>query len=270
MWSLVGPRTTARILQGFDRAWIDLGRGLILLLDFAIGRSDSDDGHPLLSVRYLVLKKAPYAVDFFHLMRRSVEQEDSSYPRLGYNFQRIQTRELFPWFPDIYGFRSEVCGFGAKYLSVNSPLAGIIGLTRWNIHPLAVSIAYMAPLNILFNVWFWYFAGIILLTQVTYYMGYYSGLETENGCCRVGGSTGLSFGPPFKWIATSVGAVFGLSVFLLFVEGSFIRKTITAALGRISGERKNAIEKNEALSYRGIYALIVALFIYMVGILIAF
>jgi len=176
--------------------------------------------------------------------------------------------ELFPWFPDIYGFRTNICGYAATWNTSTGAFAGLIGLTKWNIHPLAVAIAYIAPLNILFNVWFWWLVDVIILPQIAYVMGYYTALTDRNGCGRWDcGAESLAFGPPFKWQATVIGGIFGLAVFLFVIERRYIVETVQAALGRVSEERRSEMERNEALSYRTLYALIVALFIAMVAIL---
>ncbi|MEM2886233.1 MAG: DUF6785 family protein, partial [Thermoproteota archaeon] len=176
--------------------------------------------------------------------------------------------ELFPWFPDIYGFRSEICGYAAKWNTPESALGGIVGLTKWNIHPLGAAIAYIAPLNILFNLWFWWLVGVIILPQVAYYMGYYTGLTERSGCGRGDcGAESLAFGPPFKWVATVGGAILGLAVFMLVIERRYIVETMKAAFGGLSEERRREMERDEPLPYKTIYALLIVLFVMMVAIL---
>ncbi len=221
----------------------------------------------------------PHAVSAYELMKRV----DPTKPRqafnitspfvigmiigIGYSIPSMMI-ELYPWFPDIYGFRTNICGYAATWNTPTGALGGIIGLTKWNIHPLAVAIAYIAPLNILFNVWFWWLVDVIILPQIAYVMGYYTALADRSGCGRWDcGAESLAFGPPFKWQATVIGGIFGLALFLFVIERRYIAETMKIALGSVSEDKRSEIERNEALSYRNLYAVIVVLFIMMVAIL---
>jgi hypothetical protein len=174
---------------------------------------------------------------------------------------------LFPWFPDIYAWRRDTCGHG----SIMSASAGLRGTPLWelvgigfvNKHPLAVGVMYMAPLNVLFNVWFWYFVYLILM-QIAYYMGYYTGLRDATGCCREWGPVSIRFSPPFKWIAFMAGGMIAATFFYLLLRWRYIRDTLRAAFGGYE-----EFEKGEPTSYRIAWLLLVAAFILIMAIWMA-
>jgi hypothetical protein len=94
---------------------------------------------------------------------------------------------LFPWFPDIYRYNVNTCGYGSYVVQPGDAIATIIGMARIGKEPLGVAIAYFAPLYVLFNTWFWWLI-LVILTQVAYMAGYYTGLTNVPGCCRVQGA----------------------------------------------------------------------------------
>lgn len=162
--------------------------------------------------------------------------------------------KTFPWFPDIYGWRVNTCGTGATYLTADSPLAPLAGLAMFNKDPVGVAIAYLAPLSICFNVWFWSLVFMILM-QVTYTMGYYTGIVGLAGCGRVWcGSSCYFTGDPFKWTAFSMtGGVTGLTLLYLIINRRYIVGTVRAALGR--GDMLQNQER-EPTTYRMSYIML--------------
>jgi len=178
---------------------------------------------------------------------------------------------LFPWFPDIYGWRWEanVCGYGSHFVSTGEPLAALVGMARIGKEPLGVAIAYFAPLTTLFNMWFWWLI-LVILSQVAYFLGYYTGLPTTPGCGRVWcGEISISYGEPFKWTAVLVGGIWGLTIFLLILSRRHIIDTLKAAFGRMDSPAKVEFEKGEPISYRSAYLLLIATFIIAIFIHIA-
>jgi hypothetical protein len=186
---------------------------------------------------------------------------------LGTVFQLpIMMSELFPWFPDIYGWRVNTCTSGQWYVSAGSPLSGIVGFATAQKDPLGMAIAYLAPLSVLFNIWFWYLVCIIVLPQIAYAMGYYTGITDLNGCGRIWCGENLAYGPPFKWQAVSVGAALGLAAIVIFLSHRYLVETINAALGRLSAERRIEVEKNEPVSYRTTYMIMAGTFVLLVAL----
>jgi hypothetical protein len=182
---------------------------------------------------------------------------------LGLAFQiPIYLATLFPWFPDIYGWRAATCGTGAGQITADSPLASIIGLATWMKNPVYGAVFYLAPLSILFNAWFWYLIFLVLM-QVAYIMGYYTGIPGMGGCGRVWcGGQGYWDSAPYKWVALSqVGGTIGLVLITLIMSRKYLLDTLRSALGRPSGEGP---ETNEPIRYRTAYALLAVSFVLLV------
>jgi len=171
--------------------------------------------------------------------------------------------ELFPWFPDIYGVRANNCGYASYVVQPGEPLAALAGMARIGREPLGVAVAYFAPLSTLFNIWFWWLVMLILI-QVAYTFGYYTGILDYNGCCRVWyGEKAIAFGEPFKWAAITSGGIYSLAIFLLILSRGYIKDTFKAAFGKGSLNRAE-FEKGEPISYRATYILLIATSIVMV------
>jgi hypothetical protein len=161
---------------------------------------------------------------------------------------------MFPWFPDIYGWRVNTCGFGATYVTTDSPLSSILALTLINKMPLYVAGMYLVPLSILFNGWFWWIV-LAILVQVSYTMGYYTALSTMGGCGRVWcGDEGLIQGLPFIWgTFANLGVAFGILISYIYLTRGYIADTIRAAIRK--GTLRD-IENEESISYRTAYTML--------------
>ncbi|MEM1557235.1 MAG: DUF6785 family protein [Thermoproteota archaeon] len=86
-------------------------------------------------------------------------------------------KNVFPWFPDIYGLAKDPWISWALFTidTTKTPLKGtLVGLNGLQLNPSAIAFAYLIPTDILFsaivsNVFF-----MIVLPQIAYYFGYYS------------------------------------------------------------------------------------------------
>jgi len=173
--------------------------------------------------------------------------------------------QIFPWFPDIFAIRGNCCGY-VWYVRAGTPLAPIIGLATANLQPVMVAIAFFVPLKILFNSWFWYLVYIVLM-QVAFYMGYYTGADGANGCGRgwCAGFSGL-IESPYKFMAVSqAGGMIGLVVMSLWLSRSYITGTLRAAFGK-KDENIERIESGEPMSYRMTWILLILSFIGTIAI----
>jgi hypothetical protein len=166
---------------------------------------------------------------------------------------------LYPWFPDIYGFRVNTCTHGAQWITPDSPLASIIGFAQFNKDPLLAAIFYLAPLDILFSGWFFYLVFVILM-QIAYTMGYYTGIEGLSGCGRVWcGTISYRVGEPFKWdVFGSAGLTTGLFIMYMYLNRSYIINTLKVAFGRLPESARGDLEKDLPLSYRNLYLMLLA------------
>ncbi len=176
----------------------------------------------------------------------------------------------FPWFPDLYGWRTNMCLTGAMWVPSTSPLAAILGIASYQKHPIYAAIAYLVPLSISFNVWFWTLV-MAALVQVAFALGYYTGLPAMDSCGRVWcGTETLWKAEPFRFVTFSdVGMVLGILVMYLFLHRGYVVETLRAAFGRIPSERLKEIEYGEPMSYRNSYAILAASFVVLVSLCMA-
>lgn len=214
----------------------------------------------------------PHALLAHELVRRIPEEKKSLMQKLGMPFLigiilglvyqiPIFMTSIFPWFPDIYGWKT-LCASGQWYITGSSPLAGIAGLSAFQEHPVMVAIGYLAPLSISFNAWFWHLIYIVLM-QLAYVTGNYTGIEGEGGCGRAWCTPSGLTQPPFKFMAVSYGGgLLGLSVVTIFISRRYLSETIKAAFAKHSSRLE--VEKNEALTYRSIYILLGGSFVLLV------
>lgn len=165
----------------------------------------------------------------------------------------------FPWFPDVFGWRTNTCGFGGTYVTAASPLASIMGFIMIEKNPLFVAALYLAPLVLLFNAWFWSIV-VIVLIQIAYAIGFYTELPTLDGCGRAWcGAQSLWYGQPFTLLAFGdIGLALGIFVSYFFINKGYIAGTVRAAL-----RRGNTLEteKGEAVSYRTTYVILLVSFL---------
>ncbi|MEM2240553.1 MAG: DUF6785 family protein [Candidatus Bathyarchaeia archaeon] len=172
---------------------------------------------------------------------------------------------VFPWFPDIYGWRG-VCGGGEWYVTTDSPLASIVGLGAFNKHPLFVAIGYLIPVTVLFSIWLWHLIYLILV-QAAYAMGYYTALPTMGGCGRAWCPPSPQYADPFKFMSLSfAGGALGLALIHLILNRKYLLETFRAAFSSSKASLRG-IEINEPMSYRAIYLMFFASIILAVSLL---
>ncbi|MBS7612232.1 hypothetical protein KEJ27_08560 [Candidatus Bathyarchaeota archaeon] len=168
---------------------------------------------------------------------------------------------IFPWFPDIYGWKVNTCGTGAWAMPPGHSLAVIIGLSCIQKNPVTFAIMFLTPLRVLFSTWVWTFIYFIAI-QVAWYQGYYTGLENYGGCCRGYFSPSPLWVPPFKFMALSFSGGFtALAVIYLYLNRDYLWQTIKVALGKLDPSVVRELEKNEPLTYRQMWLLFVAGFV---------
>jgi len=140
---------------------------------------------------------------------------------------------IFPWFPDIYGWKVNTCPTGGQYISSNSPLAGIAGFSIFQKHPLAFAVAYLVPVGVLQSTAIWYLIYVIAV-QVAVNFGFYTGLTGMGGCGRAWCAPGEpQEGPPLYFYSLSFrGGLIGLSVISLFLSRRYILDTFRAIHAR--------------------------------------
>lgn len=162
----------------------------------------------------------------------------------------------FPWFPDIYSWRS-ICPSNAWHLPENDPLgSSIVGLASIAVDPISIAIFFLAPLSVSFNVWFWTLT-MFVLEQVAFYMGYYTGATSLSGSAKLCCTAGVATTAPFYWpIPSMLGGFLALTAMYIFLHRRYVLDTLRSA---IRGQNQE-IERNEAMSYRSMYIMMVVSF----------
>lgn len=156
---------------------------------------------------------------------------------------------IFPWFPDIYGWRVNTCPANVWSVPRDNVIAQtIVHFAMVSKDPIAFGLFFLAPLSVTFNVWFWTVIAMIL-DQVTYYMGYHTGVF-ESGCgCRFFNYVGIEL--PFMWsYMGGVGGATALTIMYLIQSRSYLKETLRTAVGGKQVE-------GEPVSYRFSYGLLV-------------
>jgi len=168
----------------------------------------------------------------------------------------ISLTGIFPWFPDIYSWRIDTCGNGS-WLNPGGthPLAGIVGITMLNKHPIVMALSYLVPISILQSFLIFWIMYLILI-QVTYIGGYYTDLVNVNGCCRY---VYTATKAPLRLVALAeVGGLVGLTLFYFILNRKYLLNTIRAIIGK--GDLYK-YENEEPMSYRIAYLTLVISFI---------
>lgn len=175
---------------------------------------------------------------------------------LVFEFQLMLTY-LFPWWPDLLGWRVNTSATGCYQPAAGDPIASsIVAWVGYSKDPLSFAMFYLAPLDVSFTVWFVTLI-VAVLSQIAYAMGYYTGALSNAVCCRMKGPEADSFmmGPPFYWaFLGTLGGVMGIAIMLLWNSRSYLAETLRAARNQAGPE----IEQKEPFSYRTIYMMLIA------------
>jgi len=181
---------------------------------------------------------------------------------LGFIFQFIvYLIMVFPWFPDIYGWRVNTNCYGASWIDNTSPLYGIVALAQYSKNPSLAALFYMAPLNTLLtsvicNIF------LFVATQVAYSAGYYTDLMNMPGCGRAEcGTSSLRWGAPFKWVVvTNIGGGLGIVLMYLFLQRRYLANAFKSILGGAEAEDQKVTRMAFMVTFAS-YFMVVALLI---------
>jgi len=172
-------------------------------------------------------------------------------------FLQIMLTILLPWWPDIIGWRIlSPSPFGCVDAYCPDALrpvgSTIVAFMRMNIQPINYAIAYLAPLDILFTAWLLWIV-FMVVSQVAYVMGYYTGALGISGMCR---SLGWQYGISPNWHAPlylswmcMTGGMLALIIMIIWHSRSYLGDVFKAALGKPTPQIKE-MEVREPVSYR--------------------
>jgi len=162
---------------------------------------------------------------------------------------------VFPWFPDIYAWKVNNCYFGATWVTTESPLAPVAGFQTFNKWPPFYALFYLVPAFVLKS-YLLSFLIFLVLTQIFYSMGYYTGLFENPGCGRNWCPPNPGQSPPIKWYAVAnIGGPIGLALSYIIMNRGYLLMTLREAIGR--GRKEGGLEGGEAMSYRNMWILFI-------------
>jgi hypothetical protein len=169
---------------------------------------------------------------------------------------QIMFTYLFSWWPDILAWRLDTSPTGCYHPPEGDPLSSIIvAYVGYSKDVLSFAMFYFAPLDVSFTVWVVHLI-IVILTQIAYGFGYYTGALNADTATRMKGTADISFnlGPPFYWAyVVGLGGTMGIFIMILWNSRSYLVETLRTALQG----RQSEIEKKEAFNYRTIYIMLI-------------
>jgi len=221
--------------------------------------------------QWMEVEKVPFPTTMavHQIMEHATGQKKSKRPYLigiilGLCFQLpIYLATVFPWFPDIFGWRTNTACYGAGWVTSDSGLYSIAGLGYFSKNPALGALFYMAPLSTLLSGSIFTLA-FFVLTQAAYMMGYYTDVMNLPGCGRAEcGTSSYVWGAPFKWsIITNMGGGLGLVSSYFFLNRRYLMDTFKDAFGGVKLEGRS-----DEVPYRRVYLLLAGSFILIVALL---
>ena len=222
----------------------------------------------------------PYGLStltIIHLASTKEEQSSTQKRFLTYGlvigfifFLPFTLANMFPFLPDVYGWTHEPpystwTPGSINLLAVYPALSSIVGFGMTSVNPMVFALLFFAPLNVLFSVWIFWLIIDIILVQVLYVMGYYSGMETVGPWGR---GDMITMGEPLKLGAfTMLGVLPGILVWWIVMNRGYVTSTIRLATGRGNADEK-AWEAGE-IPYRTNYLMLIIGFIGLLAIFVA-
>jgi len=169
---------------------------------------------------------------------------------------------FFPWFPDIFAFRTTTCGPGNQQIAY-ATLPFHMGVAK---HTPLYAMLMLVPLHSLFSITFF---GLVyeILTAVAFATGSYTGYADMGFCGRSWCGSGTPFAEaPLNFGSLITGVFFGVFVMTICLERRHIIKTLRMAFG---GLKDQAYEAGEAMSYRTAYIMAIASSILMIALFVS-
>ena len=160
-------------------------------------------------------------------------------------------RFIIPWLPDIFGWTTP--NFSPSYpgllkIEALPNLMKIVGLDGIPTNLIEYITFMLVPLDVLLSAWVTSIT-LLLIAQILYLKGYYSGLE------KLGyGSRSATLGQigPLKIRAVHFGIILGIGLLWLIFNAKYIGRTLKSA---IKGPTKEEVER-EAITYRTAWSTI--------------
>ena len=163
---------------------------------------------------------------------------------------------MFPWFPDIYSWKTNTCGPGSHWFAP----PGIPWHLGINKHPTFWAFMLVIPVHYLFSTLF-YLLVFEIAIFVSYAAGYYTEMTQYDFCGRNWCAPSPYVSPPIQISVISTGALIGIFISMIVYERRYIAETLKAAFSRSSS--RSEFEGGEPMSYRSSWIMVIASFILM-------
>ncbi|RLE93222.1 MAG: hypothetical protein DRN04_07810 [Thermoprotei archaeon] len=175
--------------------------------------------------------------------------------------------QLLPWFPNIYGWNQPPFRYGIPSLFdlvVFSPVVkqNYAGVFTFQTSPVEVALYYIVPLDVLFTAWISWLVFLVILPQIAYTMGYYSGIpalaDSYARCDLIGRQD------PLKLHALAgVGMFLGVFLWPLLLNWKWYVDTLKKAF------KGNPVEeiREGKIGYSFSYTLLAVTFLAAVGLM---
>jgi len=163
---------------------------------------------------------------------------------------------LFPWFPDIYSWKTNTCGPGSQWIAP----AGIPWHLGLNKHPTSYAFFLLVPVHTLFSILF-YLLVLEVALFVSYAFGYYTGMPDYGFCGRNWCAPTPYVSEPLYFSVIAAGATLGLFVSTIIQQRTYLTWTLRSAFGSV--ENKEEIERREPTAYRTAWVTLIVFFVLM-------
>jgi len=133
-------------------------------------------------------------------------------------------------------------------------------------HTPLYALLMLVPLH---SLWSMVFYGLVyeVLSTAAYYTGSYTGYIDMGACGRSWCSTGTPYAdPPLNFGSLITGVFLGVFIMTIFLERHHITRTLKMASGRL---REEALEANEAMSYRSAWTILVTSYVLLMALYMA-
>ena len=165
---------------------------------------------------------------------------------------------LFPWFPDIYSWRSNTCGPGCHWIAPPD-VPWHLGIAK---HAPLYALLLLVPVHYLFSIVFY-----VLVMEIAFFAAFYTGSYTgflDIGFCGRHWCYPTPYSdPPLNLGAVNVGLTLGLFVITIIHSKGYIAETLKMAFG---GSKDKTVEANEPLSYRTAWLILILSFVALMGL----
>ena len=163
---------------------------------------------------------------------------------------------LFPWFPDILGWRTNTCGPGSQWIAP-AEIPWHLGIAK---HAPLYALLLLTPLHTLISVLIYTLVMEVAVFVSFYAFGAYTGMTQLGFCGRNWCSPTPYTEPPLFLSSVNIGAMFGLFFATIVLQRNYFLDTLKAAFGKL---KDREFESGEPISYRASWSILIVFYTIM-------